>query len=192
MPTILLTALAMEMWAALLHRYAWHTWLWHLHRSHHRGRGDVAVTPPPHPFWEWNDALSVVHAPVAVGLILYGCMGRPSVMREVCFAVGMGQTLFGLCYILMHDGIAHARLPLQGWWRYGPVRHIARAHRVHHRTGGPPFGLFFGPWVLARMRRRAQAARRRPPVALSRSQQMPTAAVQRAMAVLPKLRHTRR
>lgn len=152
MVTALATATAMEGWAALLHGRVWHGPLWFVHRSHHRRRKGR---------WERNDALSVLHAPIAIALILYGCAAAPGLVRDLAFGVGIGMTLFGLLYVVVHDGLVHGRLPV-GW--LGRISYFARvreAHLLHHKTGAAPHGLFLGPWVAARMEQRPGRGRRR-------------------------------
>lgn len=142
----------MDFWAALLHGRVWHGWLWSVHRSHHEPRLGA---------FELNDALSVLHAPIAIAMILYGCTAEPGVHRELAFGVGVGMTVFGLAYLVVHDGLVHQRLPARALLRFRWLRRIASAHRVHHtgRAGGAPFGLFTGPRELARTLRAARADR---------------------------------
>ena len=146
LPVALAVAPLMDLWAALLHGAIWHGRLWPVHRSHHTARRGA---------FERNDWLSALHAPISVALILYGCRAAPSLSREVAFGVGLGMSLFGLAYTLVHDGLVHGRLPVRGLLRFAYFRDVARAHRVHHAgpTGGPPYGLFFGPMELSRHRR---------------------------------------
>ncbi len=151
-------AFAMELWAALLHGRVWHGLLWSLHRSHHAPRAGR---------FEANDALSFTHAPAAVALILYGCLGAPGPWREAAFGAGLGMTLFGLAYALIHDGLVHERLPASWFMRFRYLRRVRGAHIVHHRTGGAPYGLFLGPWALRRAHRRDRATR--PPQRASAS-----------------------
>lgn len=59
-PVALVVAVAMDFWAAILHGRLWHARLWPVHRSHHEppsGAGRL----------EANDALSLLHAPIAIG-----------------------------------------------------------------------------------------------------------------------------
>ena len=145
-PVALAIATAMDFWAALLHRRVWHGWLWSIHRSHHA---------PQRVGWERNDALSVLHAPIAIALVLYGCAGPPGVGREIAFGIGVGMSAFGLGYVIVHDGLVHGRLPVGFLRRSRYLRGVERAHRVHHLgdRGGPPYGLFFGLWELTRAAR---------------------------------------
>src|SRR3712207_6170094 len=99
-PVSLGVAALMELWAGLLHGSFWHRVLWPVHRSHHQRRRGR---------FEANDALSALHAPIAIALILYGCRGAEGPLREVAFGVGIGMTMFGLAYLVVHDGFAHGR-----------------------------------------------------------------------------------
>jgi beta-carotene 3-hydroxylase len=143
-PVALVVAVAMDFWAAILHGRLWHARLWPVHRSHHEppsGAGRL----------EANDALSLLHAPIAIALIVVGCRGTPGVLREIAFGAGIGMSLFGVAYFVVHDGLVHARLPVHGLLRFRYFRAVARAHRAHHEAaGGAPYGFFFGQWELAR------------------------------------------
>jgi beta-carotene 3-hydroxylase len=143
------TVLFMELWSAVLHGKIWHGALWSLHESHHAPTGR----------WEKNDILSITHAPIAMALIFYGCLGPIGYGREICFGIGLGMTVFGMAYIVVHDGLVHGRLPVQWLAKYRYLRQVRNAHLVHHRTGAAPHGLFFGPWVVKRMARQKKAER---------------------------------
>ncbi len=153
-PAALVVAVAMDLWAALLHGKVWHGWLWSIHRSHH------APLPPgrQRARLEANDALSLLHAPLAIALIVRGCVAAPTVARELAFGAGVGMSAFGLGYLVVHDGLCHGRLPVGFLLRLRVIRGIVRAHRVHHTgsSGGAPFGFFFGVRELER-RARARA-----------------------------------
>ncbi len=143
-PVALVVAVAMDFWAALLHGRLWHALLWSVHRSHHERSSDARRL-------EANDALSGIHAPIAIALIFVGCQGTPGVLREIAFGVGVGMSVFGVGYFVVHDGLVHERLPVPVLLRFRYFRAVARAHRVHHgAAGGAPYGFFFGRWELAR------------------------------------------
>lgn len=139
---------AMDLWAMLLHGRVWHTVLWSIHRSHHVKRRGI---------FEHNDALSALHAPIAIVAILYGCRAEPGLASDLVFALGTGMSLFGVAYFVVHDGLVHGRLPVQGLAKIPYLARVRAAHAVHHGKGrgGPPYGLFFGPWELERARRGA-------------------------------------
>lgn len=145
-PVALAVAVAMDLWAMFLHGRVWHGLLWRVHVTHHTSRRGR---------FELNDVFSLLHAPIAVALILYGARAAPSTQREIAFGVGVGMTLFGLAYLVVHDGLVHGRLPVRFLLRVPALKRVADAHRVHHAGvfGGPPYGLFCGPLELARHRR---------------------------------------
>lgn len=144
-PVALAVAAAMERWAALLHGRFWHGVLYPIHRSHHRKRRGR---------FEANDALSALHAPIAVAMILYGCVAAPGPLREALFGAGIGMTLFGVAYVVFHDGFVHGRLPLRWLGEVPLFARIRDAHRVHHGRGAAPYGFFLGPRELAARRAR--------------------------------------
>lgn len=151
------TAFLMELWAALLHGRVWHGALWFIHRSHHQNESGKRGAKSQG--LEANDSLSFLHAPVAIALILYGCVGPVGMVRELAFGVGLGMTAFGFAYIIVHDGLAHERLPVQFLGRLRYFARVRAAHMVHHRAGGEaPYGLFLGPWVLRRRKLRQMTA----------------------------------
>ncbi len=133
----LLVAFAMEYWARYLHRAHWHRKLWFLHRSHHR--------PGDGRRWELNDLFSLLHAPLAILLIMSGSLtsGRTG---DALLGVGLGMTLFGVGYFIVHDGLVHGRLPVQFLTRLKYFRQVRAAHIRHHTGGGAPYGLFLGQY----------------------------------------------
>lgn len=157
----LVTAALMEPWARVLHGRVWHHRLWSVHRSHHtRRRGR----------FEANDALSALHAPIAAGLVMIGC-NLHGWSAAVALGIGVGMTLFGIAYVIVHDGLVHGRLPVAFLARFGPLRRIRDAHAVHHARGGVPYGLFLGPREL----KRSPRARSERPIAAPRTAPAPRA-----------------
>lgn len=146
---------AMELWAAFLHGRVWHHSLWRVHRSHHishQGRRSGR--------FESNDILSSLHAPIAIALILYGCLGAPGVIREIAFGAGIGMTLFGVAYVIVHDGLVHGRLPVAGLAKIPFFANIRAAHLEHHARGREPYGLFLGPREIAKANGQGRAPSR--------------------------------
>lgn len=152
--------LAMEPWARLLHGKIWHGPLIGIHRSHHTRRVGR---------FEKNDWLSGLHAPIATALIMVGC-NVEGALGGAMFGAGVGMTLFGLSYVLVHDGLVHGRLPVGFLARVPWLRRVRDAHRVHHAHGGAPYGLFLGPRELMR----ARAARAASPSASPRAVPAPS------------------
>lgn len=161
----LVVAVAMDGWSAWIHGRLWHGPWWGAHASHHRGERDVAhAESSPGGRFELNDVFGVCHAAIAAPLMAWGLQQPFALGHGLALGVSCGMTLFGAAYFVVHDGLVHGRLPV-GWlrrWRY--FRRVEAAHRVHHRGGGVPFGLFFGPWTLryAARRQRRNAPCRKP------------------------------
>ncbi len=131
-PALLAVAafVAMEPVTALTHRLVMHGPGWVLHRSHHAERNGR---------WEANDAFPVMFAAiVCIGLAIGFNVGGASVLVPV----GVGVTLYGVAYALVHDGYIHRRFPVVR--RLGPLDRLAEAHAIHHATGGAPYGLLAG------------------------------------------------
>lgn len=141
-------AVGMELWARALHHHLWHGPLWFLHESHHREREGHL---------ELNDVFAVLHAGVGIALILFGCVGPVGWLRELAFGAGLGMSLFGMSYFLIHDGVVHGRLPVAALDAVPWIHRLVVAHRAHHRTGAHPYGLFLGPQEALQVSRRRRA-----------------------------------
>lgn len=132
-------AVAMEYWAAYVHRVFWHRSLMVLHRSHHRLH-DAKI--------EANDIFAIVHAPLAIAIIVAGVLIGPTLAGDLVFSVGAGITAFGMLYFIFHDGMVHGRLPVTWLARFEVFRKWKEAHHMHHKTGAYPYGFFRGPSEL--------------------------------------------
>jgi len=140
----LAAALLMEPLAAILHRGVMHGFGWGWHRSHHQRRTGT---------WERNDRFPVVFAGLTIAVMAAGALAG----RGDLLAAGVGVTLYGLAYLLVHDLGIHGRFigrPL-GRGRY--LRWVRSAHGVHHLYGEAPYG-FLSPIVPPALRRRADIA----------------------------------
>jgi len=146
----------MEGFTYLAHRFVMHGIGWVLHRSHHQASADR---------FEANDVFPCIGAAVAmVGFAIGFNVPVPSLV-----AVGFGVTAYGFAYLFVHDVYIHgrvARLP-----EMAPLERLRRAHALHHRFGGEPYGMLL-PILPRRLRLLAPtvnadaavARRRRPPV----------------------------
>jgi beta-carotene 3-hydroxylase len=133
----------MEPVTAGTHRFVMHGPGIVLHRSHHRRT---------HRGWERNDAFPVMFAAlVCIGLWL----GFHTPRLADLVPLGVGITLYGAAYALVHDVYIHRRLRCFGERRVPGLERLATAHDVHHRTGGAPFGML----VPIEPRRRPSAQR---------------------------------
>ena len=141
--------LVMEPVTAATHRWVMHGVGQRLHRSHHR---QLATR------WEANDAYPVMFAAV-VCLGLWVGFNQPGWAGLV--PVGVGVTLYGLAYAMVHDVYIHGRLGLFGQRRFRVLDQLAAAHRIHHLYNGAPFGMLL-PVVPRELRERAAGTGRDP------------------------------
>ena len=138
----------MEVLSYVLHRWLLLGLLWRMHRTHHdpaHGHGDG---------FEWNDLFSGAFGVLAIALIWNG---RADPLASTAFPVGVGISVYGLLYFLLHDLYAHGRLgPKKS---KNPVAQAGkRAHGRHHQSlekvGQEPYGLFlFPPWMGRKFKR---------------------------------------
>jgi beta-carotene 3-hydroxylase len=123
----------LEVVSYALHRWVFHGVLWKIHRTHHVSR---------HSPFELNDLFSISFAAAAIALLIAG-LDDP--LRSPAFGIGVGFTIYGLLYFLIHDVLTHHRyFTVRSDNRL--VQAIKRAHLRHHhsseRGGQEPFGLF--------------------------------------------------
>jgi len=112
---------AMEFVAWFAHKYLMHGLLWSWHEDHHK----------PHEkdgFFEKNDRFFLVFAiPSALSYII-----GSSTSHTWLFFVGVGISIYGLIYFLIHDVYIHRRFR---WFKQLDNRYsraILRAHGAHH------------------------------------------------------------
>lgn len=133
----LVTLVGMEAAAYYGHKYVMHGWLWSLHESHHRPRDGR---------FERNDWFAVFFAIPSIILIYLGVN-----YFWPLFWVGLGMTGYGLIYFLFHDVIVHQRIRFRAIPRFGYMRRIIQAHRLHHavetKEGCVSFGFVYAPPV---------------------------------------------
>ncbi|MEJ7932444.1 sterol desaturase family protein [Ramlibacter sp. AN1015] len=146
---VLAAVLAMEGIAWLAHRYVMHGIGWGWHASHHAPRAGR---------FERNDLYAIVFAAIAIALIAAG----QDPQRRVLALVGLGMTVYGALYLLVHDGLVHRRLPMAWQPRGGYLRRLVEAHQLHHaqhgREGCVSFGFLWAPRP-ERLRERLRQAR---------------------------------
>jgi beta-carotene 3-hydroxylase len=125
----------MEFVAWFAHKYIMHGFLWKWHEDHHK--------PDMHSgsFWEKNDRFFLVFATPGIICLAAGSFGS----AHWLFFVGLGITLYGAIYFLIHDVYIHRRFK---WFRHLDNRYsraVLRAHGAHHakvtKEDGESFGL---------------------------------------------------
>ena len=128
----------MEVFAWAVHRWVMHGPGWGWHRSHHE---------PGEGWFEKNDLYAAVFAVIATGVFVVGSLPG---LRPVWF-VGLGVTLYGIMYFVVHDGFVHQRWPFRIVPKRGYAKRLVQAHRLHHAThgrdGAVSFGFLYAPDV---------------------------------------------
>ena len=144
-----LAFVAMEPVTAATHRWVMHGVGEYLHRSHHRQRAAR---------FEMNDWYPVMFAAL-VNLALFAGFNWDGFGALV--PAGIGVTVYGALYALVHDVYIHGRL---GWFRHRRVAafdRLAEAHRIHHLYNAAPYGMLV-PVVPPELRERAGRTDRNP------------------------------
>jgi beta-carotene 3-hydroxylase len=106
-----------------LHKYLFHGPLWFIHQSHHRphGRG-----------LEWNDLFSLLFALAGIGMGWMGLEGTEGRFGPLLLGAGIGVSLYGLVYFVVHDAWVHRRWHLPRKWSGTYLNAMIKAHRAHH------------------------------------------------------------
>jgi beta-carotene 3-hydroxylase len=128
----LVTVVAMEGFAYVMHRWVMHGPGWFLHESHHRARDG---------WFELNDLYAVIFAVPSI-ILLYG--GVQAGWGGWATAVGIGIATYGAIYFGFHDVIVHRRLPHHYIPNSTYMKRIVQAHRLHHVLQSKRHGLSFG------------------------------------------------
>ncbi len=122
---VLIVFILMEPFTTFIHRYVMHLFGWVWHKSHH--------TRFAKPF-ELNDLYPVVFSFLTIYLFVLG------MENSIYTAVGIGITLYGIVYFIVHEIIIHSRFiaiknnnRLFNYWRFG--------HNVHHQFQKAPYGF---------------------------------------------------
>jgi beta-carotene 3-hydroxylase len=132
-----LTFIVMEGVTWLTHKYVMHGIGWRLHDDHHNKDHSH--------FLEWNDAFFVIFALLSMIFFALGTF-MPS-LRLMLF-IGIGITLYGAAYFLVHDIFIHQRFKLFTRTDNFYFRALRKAHKVHHKHLGKEEGECFGMlWV---------------------------------------------
>lgn len=132
-----LTILAMEVFAYVMHRWVMHGFGWFLHESHHRQRPGM---------FELNDLYGVIFAIPSIILI---CGGVQWDWGATAGWVGFGIAGYGAIYFGFHDVIVHKRIGTRYIPKSAYMKRIIQAHRLHHavetKHGTVSFGFIWAP-----------------------------------------------
>ncbi|MFL0685169.1 MAG: sterol desaturase family protein [Algoriphagus aquaeductus] len=124
----------MEFSGWFIHKYLMHGPLWMIHKTHHQ---------PSKSFFEWNDVFSLIFGSVAVILILLGID-----TLDYRFWMGVGISLYGLLYFILHDVMVHRRLKWFDRPKNTFLKGIFKAHQAHHKTNLKDDAVSFGLFVV--------------------------------------------
>ncbi len=131
--------LAMEAVAWLTHKYVMHGLLWKLHEDHHKKN--------PSSFFEKNDYFFLIFAIPGIICLGIGSFYEPLMML---FFVGLGITIYGFAYFMVHDIFIHQRFKVLRNTDNFYFRAIRRAHKMHHKhldkEDGECFGMLWVPF----------------------------------------------
>ena len=133
---VLFAFFGMEAVAWFTHKYIMHGIFWYFHKDHH--------VKDHEGFFEKNDFFFLLFAtPGIICLALGSFYAVPYV-----FYIGLGITLYGFTYFLVHDIFIHQRFKMfrkSDHWYFKALR---RAHKMHHKHTGKEDGECFGMlWV---------------------------------------------
>lgn len=129
----------MEVVAWLAHKYIMHGIGWFLHADHHLKESEG--------FFEKNDSFFLVFAIPGILCFFFGMLHGYNFL----FWIGLGITLYGLAYFLVHDIFIHQRFKIFRNADSFYLKAIRRAHKMHHKHLGKHDGESFGMlWVSFR------------------------------------------
>jgi beta-carotene 3-hydroxylase len=138
----------MEFVAWFNHKYVMHGFLWKWHVDHHRKDRQKALPEKTEDKkLEKNDLFFLVYAVPAIVLLIIGF----TISYYPIVYIGIGITLYGLTYFIIHDVIIHKRLniPFLQKLRNPLIKAIIKAHTAHHwpksKNDFNNFGLLIFP-----------------------------------------------
>lgn len=138
---LVLAFIGMESVAWFTHKYIMHGLLWFLHSDHHRKVTDG--------FLEKNDFFFLFFAIPGIICIYSGF----ETFNPVFFA-GIGITLYGFTYFMVHDVIIHQRIKFIRKLDIPYFNAIRKAHKIHHKhlskEDGECFGMLWIPFKYYR------------------------------------------
>jgi beta-carotene 3-hydroxylase len=135
---IIATFLIMEGVAWATHKFVMHGFLWNLHHDHHQREDEN--------WFEKNDAFFLIFGIPGALTTIIGSMQQFNFL----FWIGLGISLYGLAYFLVHDIFIHQRFKIFRNSDSVYLRAIRRAHKMHHKHlgkhDGECFGMLWVPW----------------------------------------------
>ena len=146
------TFLLMEGVTWCTHKYVMHGFLWVLHSDHHKKDHDHAM--------ERNDAFFLIFGIPGFLLCLLGAQAG---LSEPYLWIGIGISLYGLCYLMVHDLFIHQRIKIFRDTKNPYFLGLRRAHKIHHKhlgkEKGECFGMLWVPWKYFREARKMKTSK---------------------------------
>jgi len=134
---VIVTFCLMECVTWLTHKYIMHGLFWNLHEDHHN-KSDH--------FFEKNDYFFVMFACVSMVFFFIGNFVEG---YRFMFYIGIGITLYGIAYFMVHDVFIHQRFKWLNKTNNIYFRALRKAHKIHHKhlnkQEGECFGMLFVP-----------------------------------------------
>ncbi len=148
---VILTFVVMEGITWMTHKYVMHGFLWVLHSDHHKKDHDHVM--------ERNDAFFLIFG---VPGFLLCMMGYQNGVVNPLLWIGLGVSLYGLAYVMVHDIFIHQRLKWFTRTKNVYLMGLRKAHKVHHKhlgkEDGECFGMLWVPWKYFQEAARARKA----------------------------------
>lgn len=133
---VLAAFLSMECVAWFTHKFVMHGLLWSLHRDHHKKE--------VYGFFEKNDYFFLIFALPGIAGLFFGMQHNYNFL----FWIGLGITIYGFTYFLVHDIFIHQRFKIIRNLDTTYFKAIRRAHKMHHKHLSKEHGECFGMlWV---------------------------------------------
>ena len=129
--------IGMELASWFIHKYIMHGPLWNIHKSHHQHTNSPL---------ELNDVFSLFFGGLAIFLIVLGLDTNNMGMA----GAGVGISLYGFTYFILHDLFIHRRIKLFKKSRSPFLSALAEAHRDHHKSREKEPGTSFGLLLVNR------------------------------------------
>lgn len=136
---VLLTAAFMEFVAWFAHKYLMHGVLWVWHEDHHKPKFEKDG------FFEKNDLFFLVFAIPSAACYMLGTLYEP---LRILLYIGIGISIYGLIYFLIHDVYIHQRFR---WFKQLDSKYskaILKAHGAHHAVQDKEGCISFGLLVV--------------------------------------------
>lgn len=132
----------MEGMAWFTHKFIMHGLLWSLHKDHHKKKSPG--------FFEHNDFFFLIFAIPGIICLFFGMQNGYNFL----FFIGLGITLYGLAYFLLHDIFIHQRFKIFRKTSNRYLVAVRRAHKMHHKhldkEEGECFGMLWIPFKYFR------------------------------------------